>query len=85
MSRTIEQQIAAQEEKLARLKEKKRKERNNQIYTIGAAFLKAARENNQGEMDYTEAMKALLKSHIDKKDLKRVKPIADEFGVNYLV
>lgn len=85
MTKTLEQQIADQEAKLARLKDKKRKERNNQIYTIGAAFLKAARERNQGSMNYTEAMEALLKSHIDQKDLKRMKPIADEFGVNYLV
>ena len=76
MSNTIEQQIAAAEAKLARLREKSRAAENGQKYVLGGMLLNAVR-NDPAMRKWFLAEAAKLSRPADQK---RIAPLVAELG-----
>lgn len=73
----IQQQIAAQEQKLARLKDKARKLEAGQKVVLGGALLSAARQDDR----YRQFLIELAQKHVTRKaDIERLAPLIEELG-----
>lgn len=73
----LQQQIAAQEQKLARLKEKARKQETAQKVVLGGALLSAAKDDHR----YRELLIQLVQDRVTRKaDRERLEPLIEELG-----
>jgi len=77
MSKTLEQQIAAKEAELARLRNKRRELETGQKIILGGMLLRAAREDARiRDWVLKEATKTVTRPN----DQKRLQPLLDELA-----
>lgn len=74
---TLEQQLAEAEAKVARLKEKAKKQDTAQKVVIGGMMLAYARKNPNNAKRLIE----LMQSELREQDKKRVQSVIDELGL----
>lgn len=77
MTKTLEQQIAAKEAELARLRQKRRELETGQKIILGGMLLKAAR-NDARIRDWV--LKEAAKTVTRHNDQKRLQPLLDELA-----
>lgn len=75
--RTLDQQVAAAEQKLQALKKKARDLENGQKIILGGALLSAARQDDR----YRQLLIELAQQNVTRKaDVERLAPLIEEFG-----
>lgn len=72
MARTIEQQIAEAQNKLARLKSKQRTKDTRRKIVVGAAMLAEIRDNPAAAALLLDTLKRRITRDVDKRDLAPV-------------